>query len=94
MDATVGINVTVRELIATGGRIFSLVVRDDTNSIFVQAPGPSADFLAFDLWIGQITVIAPGTVALARRTGGQFDSVNFNATAFNRGWLTIDYVVL
>lgn len=29
------------------------------------------------------------TITLYRRTGGTFDSTTFNATSFNRGWITI-----
>ena len=31
------------------------------------------------------------TIGLARRAGGTFDTSNFNATSFNRGWVTIEF---
>lgn len=31
-------------------------------------------------------------IGLSRRTGGFFDSADFNATSYNRGWIIIEYV--
>jgi len=31
-------------------------------------------------------------VTIQRETGGVFDSVDFNSTSFNRGWVTIQYI--
>lgn len=31
-------------------------------------------------------------IGMGRRTGGTFDSVNYNATGYNRGWITIWYI--
>jgi hypothetical protein len=46
---------------------------------------------------GEGAVIIPSNqttlLSLTRRTGGYFDSANFDMTSFNRGWITITYVV-
>ncbi len=32
-----------------------------------------------------------GVIRVSRRDGGLFDTVGFNATSFNRGWIIVDY---
>jgi hypothetical protein len=39
---------------------------------------------------GAISVNATN-ITLARRTGGKFDSTDFDSTSYNRGWVTVDY---
>ncbi len=41
---------------------------------------------------GGVARIAVADVRLNRDTGGVFDSVNFNSTSYNRGWITLRYV--
>jgi len=40
---------------------------------------------------GAIQAIGAGGVTVSRQAGGFFDTTNFDATSFNRGWLTIQY---
>ena len=41
---------------------------------------------------GGVTSINATQAQITRDNGGTFDSVNFDSTSFNRGWLTITYV--
>lgn len=41
---------------------------------------------------GGISAIGAVNIRLFRSTGGVFDSTDFNATSYNRGWITIWYV--
>jgi len=52
------------------------------------------DFMAFNSsGTGAHYINASSTnVSLFRHTSGTFDSTNYNATAFNRGWITIQYI--
>jgi len=38
------------------------------------------------------TYISTTTIVLARETGGHFDKTTYNATSYNRGWVTLWYV--
>jgi len=42
---------------------------------------------------GFVEVITDDSINLLRLTGGTFDGALYNATSFNRGWVTITYVV-
>jgi hypothetical protein len=37
-------------------------------------------------------VFSPTQIRLLRATAGPFDNVNYDATSYNRGWITITYV--
>ena len=72
-------------------RKISVIIRAD------GASGPVTDLPKFDFTETTaeqhgITVNATNAV-LRRGTGGVFDSVAFNQTSFNRGWIVIDYIV-
>ncbi len=43
--------------------------------------------------IGSIEGIVLKSITLSRTTGGTFDTTNYNATSFNRGFITIEYEV-
>lgn len=40
---------------------------------------------------GGISLIDATNIYFGRKTGGKFDSVDFDSTSFNRGWMTIEY---
>lgn len=62
-------------------------VRDDADALYYPI-GYSDGTGTLELWGG---AHASGSVTLIRLTGGMFDNANYNATSFNRGWLTITY---
>lgn len=68
-------------------RAIKVLIRHDDN-------GDVHDFHSYEV-IGtstQFVVAQSANVFLNRATGGQFDGTTFNATSFNRGWITIWYV--
>ena len=42
---------------------------------------------------GGVRNIDGTNVILYRRTGGDFDATDYDATSYNRGWITIWYIV-
>ena len=52
-----------------------------------------ADFLSTDARTGVICYANSTNIVLTRAGGGSFDGVNYNATSYNRGWVTIWYEV-
>lgn len=64
-------------------RMISVVIRNDAASGIYQLVGDEAN--------GNSHGAASSTLVLCRTTGGFYDSVDFNATGFNRGWVTILY---
>lgn len=91
MDATPNINV------AHG------VVAANIRTVFVMISNDEAPLFYFDLskanssgvvdGFSQIDVNTGTDIFLERRTGGSFDTTSFNATSFNRGWITIQYEI-
>jgi hypothetical protein len=69
-------------------RSVSAMIRDDSNAFFNLINYVDASTIAAQ---GGVAGYNSGNIVLARLTGGAFDSASFNATAFNRGWITIVY---
>jgi len=91
MDATT--NVTVAHgLTIANVRTAQLMIRSDSATVGVPSGGGNTNEAApeTDVWIEALSTT---DVALSRRTGGVFDNVNYDSTSFNRGWITIGYVV-
>ena len=87
MDANNAVSV-LHGLGADNIRSVTGFVRDDSS--FLRYPIPHVLTTGTnDLVIDSISATAVG---LFRRTNGVFDSTNFNATSFNRGWLVITYL--
>ena len=88
MDATVNIQV-VHGLTRDDIRQISVVVRDDAAEDYY--PLDYSDVARANLegafYINQTQV------QLFRRVGGIFDHVDFDETPYNRGWITIWYVI-
>ena len=67
-------------------RSVSVIIRDDgsttTNPIGITS---------LSLPQGGIVSVDTNNVQLERLAGGIFDSTSFDATSFNRGWITIEY---
>lgn len=67
----------------------SVIIRQDTGyNTFPLTPGVNVS-APNDAYISYFEATA---FVLTRKTGGYFDSVNFDATSYNRGWMTIFYV--
>lgn len=94
MDTTLAVGVS-HGLTASKIRTLQVVIRGDVGSIFDDSHIP-LDF-------SDLTNVPDGSfrvgpnpdeavIALNRRAGGIFDSSLFNATSYNRGWITIGYI--
>lgn len=93
MDTT-SIKQITHGLVATKIRSVTAVIRsDDANDRF-PVPCANATTSVVDLFFpsnSAPSAISNAVIVIARTTGGMFDSVNFNSTSFNRGWVTIMY---
>lgn len=68
-------------------RSISVILRNDADTTYYKLE--SADSSGNSQgYIGEISSLG---IAVNRITGGVFDSTDFNATSYNRGWLTIEY---
>ena len=89
MDSTIEVEVTHNVTDYTKIRTVFALIRPDTGAVGnVHYPltwdaGSGAD--------GRINGINATKIKLARLGGGLFDTVSFNATSYNRGWVTIQY---
>jgi hypothetical protein len=90
MDATATINVAHGMTIAELTNVISaeaMIIADGGGSVW-----PLIHYNLNDNLIdGGITILDPTNVGLYRRTGGHFDSVNFDTAVFNRGYVNIIY---
>lgn len=96
MDTDVSRNVTLSGIDVSSSLIISVtgVIRPDSDSgtpnrrhmIGQQSNTASDIFLRF----GQVG--NTGVVDINRETGGTFDSTSYDQTAFNRGWILVDYI--
>lgn len=69
-------------------RSINVIIRDDSDSVYydlTQADGSG-------VVQGNPLGIDSTSVTLQRLSGGSFDSVNFDSTSYNRGWITFQYV--
>lgn len=67
-------------------RSISVIIRNDADSLYYQNPAGSSS--NNDLYISSFD---SARINIERRTFGKFDSTDFNATSYNRGWVTITY---
>ena len=88
MDSTASVTVT-HGLTLTKIRGVSVVIQNDASTAVYSSP--MYGLVANDLEFG-VATIGSTTITLYRRTSGGLDSTDFNATSFNRGWVTIWYV--
>ena len=79
-DASVSV---VHGLVFADIRTVTVLIRDDNNNIKKDL---LVDIGSDNMQVGTTNVL------LNRSAGGSFDSVDFDSTAFNRGWITIEYV--
>lgn len=71
-------------------RAVNATIRNDADSIYRDMP-----FVNYSSSNTSTQGIGVGTtnVTLTRATGGIFDTTAYDATSFNRGWITIWYVI-
>jgi hypothetical protein len=87
MDATQAINVA-HGLTMTNIRAINVMIRTDDNSLYTNLDYRNATQNG-----GYFSPNNNGTdITLGRDASGLFDDPNYNATSFNRGWVTIQYV--
>ena len=87
MDTTDYVAV-VHGLTFTAIRSISAIIRKDDNSTYVNFfahNNTEADHIQY-LWASSTSV------TLRRAIGGIFDSVDYNSTSFNRGWIFLSYI--
>jgi hypothetical protein len=86
MDATLSVNVA-HGLTFTKIREVTVLIIDDASSKIspLNTSQPAGEVAGF--WFLDST-----NVSIYRFAGGSFDSTLYNATSFNRGWVTIWYV--
>ena len=72
-------------------RNVSVMIRNDDDTLRYMVPGYGQHDGGAVLDVS-INTVASANIVLIRQTGGNFDSANFDATSYNRGWVTIWYV--
>lgn len=71
----------------TNIRAISVIIRNDANTDYY-------DFPMYDQTgtnVGSAKAVA-ASITLSKSSAGFFDSVDFNSTSYNRGWITITYI--
>lgn len=86
MDTTASVSIP-HGLNLTSIRGWSVVIRDDANANYRQEPFITAG-VPDSLIVSQVDAT---NVGITRAASSVFDSVNFDSTSFNRGWITIYY---
>lgn len=86
MDADASVNV-LHGLTLSKIRKVSVQLRDDSDSNHYEVAG----YAAVGVLPANIGQVNSTIVVIDRTTGGFFDSVGFDATSYNRGWITIWY---
>lgn len=89
MDTTANVQVP-HGLTVTSIRTISAMVRtdDDNSRIPLDAFTDGADPALVG---GGVSYADATSISLWRRTGGRFDTTDYNATTYNRGWITIEW---
>lgn len=65
----------------------AMIIRDDSAMVY---PVPYTQGGVFEMWFNYMDT--NDAVRIYRLTGGYFDNANFDATSFNRGFVTIWYI--
>ncbi|MEE9451103.1 MAG: hypothetical protein V3V72_13720 [Ignavibacteriaceae bacterium] len=88
MDGTSSITVAHGVTLAKIRKVYALI-RNDANDTYYPldtvAVGASAS-------AGGVISMNASNITIGRTTSGLFDSTDFNATSYNRGWVTIEYI--
>jgi hypothetical protein len=91
MDTTQFVSVAHGIADYTKIRAVLVVIRNDAATLLLEIQNPAGALNGTTS--GGITSINSVNVDLYRVTGGSFDSTNYDATSFNRGYITIIYSV-
>ena len=83
MDATVSVTIAHGLTFANIRPPVSVLIRNDINTTRYEFV---ANTLAGYIYLGATNVI------LVRTAGSIFDSVDYDSTSFNRGWISLTYV--
>jgi len=86
MDATVFVNIAHGVTVGNIRTVEALIIDDGGT---VLTPMTLNDFI--NPPDGTIQIVS-GNVVLTRRTSGFFDDTDYNATSYNRGWVTVEYI--
>ena len=65
------------------------VIRDDADAASYILGVAQAGGAEVNIWVH---LIGAANITLSRRTGSPFDSTDFNATSYNRGWIIINHI--
>lgn len=88
MDTTIAVTVS-HGLTLANIRSVTAIIRNDTDNVYNPLVG---SFIAtVNNYRGGWVEAKPTTIDLARATGGTFDGTGYDATSYNRGWVTIVY---
>ncbi len=88
MDATPGVGITHGVTFSKIKSVSAIILQDNTVNAIPLNTGNSITDSTPQGFIGFITTTS---ISLLRLTGGIFDVTLYNATSFNRGWVTIQY---
>ena len=92
MATTVSVDVNHGISDYTKIRIVDVVVRGDSGSgIYYRKLDRSDTGVTPGTIQGWVGHIQPSTITLSRLTGGIFTNSAFDATSYNRGWITVTY---
>ncbi len=73
-------------------RSFFAIVRDDNDQVYSQSTlRPDVAGTQTELWFDDLSPFSTTDFNIQRRIGGIFDNTTYNATSFNRGWVTVVY---
>lgn len=87
MDSTASVNVA-HGVTLDNIRSVDFVIKDDNSTNRYMSRGSTAADGEMQMWVDSIGAT---NIVLARLTGGYFDTAAFDATSFNRGYVTIFY---
>jgi len=90
MDATASIFVAHGLSDYTKIRSVDIVIRDDSGSSFSPLLLPGG--LLGGYYVVNFAGLNPTTIQLNRVSSGFYDNASYDATSFNRGWITVSYV--
>tara|TARA_R110002126_G_scaffold159053_1_gene306345 strand:- start:1030 stop:2544 length:1515 start_codon:yes stop_codon:yes gene_type:complete len=69
-------------------RSVNTIIRNDVDALYYKLES----LIDFDGYLaGGVGDISSAKIFLNRRLLGHFDSVNFDSTSYNRGWITLEY---
>lgn len=93
-NATVTVDVEAEGVDISKVRVIHVTVRPDVGTLLTENARLAAPFFngsgVLQLWVSSAV---PGVgVGLQRTTAGTFDSTDYNATSYNRGWITVGYI--